>query len=548
MNSHTDNNDAENFSGWPRQSTPGEETEILQRLAAIKEPWNKKTKEEAAAYISELMEKTSFYETNLEATQVLKNGADILEAQEYIKARKAEASGLRKQVIEAMEAEVDESEAQIKARQAQIDQAYAQMQADRDNAKAGLKQEIDQVRREALADLEAEVSRLEDHRDGVKADIENLNNELHQAENRLTILQGRYDEVRNNIVLEYSGYNAYYNPQGYSSDLEKQSMELLDQAAAIVSSGAGVWVVGDNQVPAMDDETLREYGALILNSYNQDIENVLRTMDEELDIIHVLNRAAGGLVKANRLGEVFGVCISNDYHEIRLSEIKRAFEAKTRAEQEAEEAEVHREKLRDQEEQTNEVEIALVKIDEEKEVLFRQLETLDAEQRLREEQGDYSDEYASDPESSPRYRINARLEELDSFRTRVEATIDNMNAGYIYVVSNTGAFGNQTVKISMTRSPEPEKRIAALNTGAVPFGYDIHTIIYSEKAALLRDELHRRFADKEVNKTNHHKEFFAVEPAEVKQVLDELLGDRPFKFIVEAPAEDYNRTLNAPAR
>ena len=549
MNSHTENKDAENLlSDWPRQSTPGEETETLQKLAAIKEPWNKKTKEDASAYITELLGKVTFYETNLEATQVLNNGADILEAQEYIKAKKAEAASLRKQVIEAMEAEVDESEAKIKAREDEISRTYAQMQEARDQAETGLAAEIAQARQEALAGIEAELVRLEDRRGQLKAMIEDLENKLTQTENHLTVLQGRLDEVRNSIVLDYAGYNAYYNPKGTSSELEEKTTQLLDEAASIVASGAGVWVVGDNLVADMDDETLREYGALILNAYNQDIENILRTMEEALDIIHVLNRAAGALVKANRLGEVFGVCISNDYHEIRLSEIQTAFEAKTRAEQEAEEAEIHREKLRDQEAHANEVEIALVKIDEEKNVLLRQLDTLDAEQRLREEQGDYSDEYASDPESSPRYRIETRLEELDAFRARVMAAIENMNAGYLYVLSNTGAFGNQTVKISMTRSPEPEKRIAGLNTGSIPFGYDIHALFYSEKAALIRDELHRRFGDREVNKTNHHKEFFLVDLAEVKEALEDIMGGKPFKFALEAPAEEYNRTLNAPAQ
>lgn len=547
MNSNAENKDAEiHLSDWPRQSVPGEETETLQKLGAIKEPWNKKTKEEASAYINDLLAKVTFYETNVEATAVLKNGADILETEEYIRVKRSEASLLRKQVIEAMEAEVDESEAEIKARQEEIDQAYAQMQTARDQAEETLEKDISTARSQALDEIEAEVTRLENRRQELKTSIAETELRLDELDNRLVVLQERLDEVRNGIVLDYSGYNAYYNPKGLSGELEEETLELLDEAARIVSSGSAVWVVGDNTVPGMEEETLREYGALILNAYNQDIENIIRTLEDALDIIHVLNRAAGALVKANRLGEVFGVCISNDYHDIRLKEIETAFTAKTRAEQEAEEAEIHRGKLRDQEENANEVEISLTKIDEENSVLIRQLEILEAEQRLREDQGDYSDEYASDPDNSPVNRIKARLEELEEFRTRMLSTAKNLNAGYVYVLSNTGAFGKQTVKISMTRSPDPEKRIASLNTGAVPFGYDIHALIYSEKAAVIKHELHRRFANLELNKTNHHKEFFLVDPSEVKKALDEIMDGKPFKFVVDALAEEYNRSLNAP--
>lgn len=568
MNPNHENTTAGTLPDWPAQSRPGDETDILHRIAAIKEPWNKKTKEEAADYIADLVSKIRFYEDHAEAARVLRDGATILSVEEYTADRKQKADQLRAQVIEAMESELAEFEAGIAERQAQIDadiqaqkaeiarldkDAELDRQQERDNLNRELEELYRQEQRKLAEERAAALDALIAERDELirfveeaKAELARYEEEIAAAGLRLDLAVKHFNEVHQDLTLTYSGYNDFHNPATDATDLAAELNAVRTDVGEIVHTGQAVWVVGDNSVPNMEEETLREYGALVLNAYNQDIENAIITMEKDFSIRSGLERKEAALVKANRLGEVFGIAISDDYHILRSREVAIAFQLQSRREVDKEKDASHREYLKDQEKKAKDIETRLVKIDEERDVLVSQFDMLEAERRLREEQGDFSDEYESNPEASPANRIRHRLGELKELETRIRASIKDMNAGYVYVLSNVGAFGDQIVKISMTRSSEPEAKIRALNNHAIPFEYDIHTLFYSDNAANIKAELHRRFAEHEVNKANKYKEFFHVCPADVRDALMEIAGEDIAEFRVESQAGDFHRTLEAP--
>ena len=95
----------------------------------------------------------------------------------------------------------------------------------------------------------------------------------------------------------------------------------------------------------------------------------------------------------------------------------------------------------------------------------------------------------------------------------------NHRAGYVYVISNIGAFGEDVYKIGMTRRLEPEERIAELSGASVPFKFDIHAMIFSNDAPKLEAALHNELADKKINLVNGRKEFFRVSLEEIKRVV-----------------------------
>ena len=568
MNPNQEITNAGPLPDWPVQSLPGEETDVLNRIAAIKEPWNKKTKEEASEYIAGMVSKIRFYEDHADAAKVLRDGATIVSVEEYTADRKEKADKLRSQVIEAMESELAEFEAEMETRKADLDANITSRQAEIDllveEAKAERAQERENLNRELEALYQQEVQKLAAERVAAlealtaerdelirivaeaKAELARYEAEIDTANLRLETAQRHFDEVHQDLIFAYAGYNEFHNPAADAPDLAAALESLRKQITETVKTGSAVWVVGENTVPNMEDETLREYGALVLNAYNQDIENAIISMTTDLSIRSGLERTATSLAKANRLGEVFGISISDDFHALRTKEVETAFTLQSRREVDREKDIIHRDFLREQEKKTRNIETRLVKIDEEREVLISQFDILESERRLREEQGDFSDEYASNPEDSPVSRIRQRLSELKELETRIRASIKDMNAGYVYVLSNVGAFGEQIVKISMTRSSEPEAKIRALNNNAIPFEYDIHTLFYSENAATIKDELHRRFADHEVNKANKYKEFFHVCPAQVRDELLEILDGKIAEFRVESKGGDFHRSLEAP--
>ena len=119
---------------------------------------------------------------------------------------------------------------------------------------------------------------------------------------------------------------------------------------------------------------------------------------------------------------------------------------------------------------------------------------------------------------------------------------NNAKAGFVYIISNIGSFGDQVFKIGMTRRLEPMDRIAELSSASVPFPFDVHAMIFSENAPELEAMLHRHFESHKVNKVNSRKEFFRVDLAELKQLVIEQFGNT-VQFTDTPSADEYRETL-----
>lgn len=95
-------------------------------------------------------------------------------------------------------------------------------------------------------------------------------------------------------------------------------------------------------------------------------------------------------------------------------------------------------------------------------------------------------------------KFEEEIEELD-YRTAHAA------AGYVYVISNIGSFGEDIVKIGVTRRLDPLERINELSSASVPFKFDVHALIFSYDAYNLESNLHNKFSDKRLNIVNNRK-------------------------------------------
>jgi hypothetical protein len=138
--------------------------------------------------------------------------------------------------------------------------------------------------------------------------------------------------------------------------------------------------------------------------------------------------------------------------------------------------------------------------------------------------------------------LEAKLQEVEEIKGDIENRERNTRAGYVYVISNIGSFGEHVYKIGMTRRLEPLDRIRELGSASVPFTFDIHAMIFSEDAPNLENKLHKRFANRRVNQVNFRKEFFKVNIDEVANVIKQEF-DQTLEITKLAQAEEYNRTL-----
>jgi hypothetical protein len=98
----------------------------------------------------------------------------------------------------------------------------------------------------------------------------------------------------------------------------------------------------------------------------------------------------------------------------------------------------------------------------------------------------------------------------------------------------------------MTRRLEPLDRIRELGDASVPFGFDVHAMIYAEDAPKLERELHRKFLLNQINKINPRKEFFRVTISELKEMV-EVLG-LSCNWTLAADAAEYRESLTIDER
>ena len=143
-----------------------------------------------------------------------------------------------------------------------------------------------------------------------------------------------------------------------------------------------------------------------------------------------------------------------------------------------------------------------------------------------------------------REKISALEENLAQAHAEAEratSMAQMTRSGYVYVISNIGSFGNDIVKIGLTRRLDPDDRVRELGDASVPFKFDTHAMIYSEDAPALETALHNEFEAHRVNTANYRKEFFRVELDDVEAAVKRLQPDAV--FFKDREAQEYNETI-----
>ena len=143
-------------------------------------------------------------------------------------------------------------------------------------------------------------------------------------------------------------------------------------------------------------------------------------------------------------------------------------------------------------------------------------------------------------------QLEDRLKELVGQMNNIEekkeeiASLTLGKAGYVYVISNLGSFGENMFKIGMTRRMIPQDRVDELGSASVPFKFDVHAMIFSDDAVSLEQKLHGQLNKQRVNKVNYRKEFFKTDIESLREMVEEI--DPTVEFVTTMLAEEYNQT------
>jgi hypothetical protein len=142
--------------------------------------------------------------------------------------------------------------------------------------------------------------------------------------------------------------------------------------------------------------------------------------------------------------------------------------------------------------------------------------------------------------------LQSRLAELQSQVDQLEEQKEeivkraNGRAGYVYIISNLGSFGEKTFKVGMTRRLNPLDRIDELGDASVPFKFDVHAMVFSDNAVELEQQLHQRLESNRVNRINLRKEFFNTDVQELQELVQEI--DPTVEFTTTMKAVEFNQS------
>ena len=303
------------------------------------------------------------------------------------------------------------------------------------------------------------------------------------------------------------------------------------------------------------EKTLTKIGAALDTVYQSNNHSVKEINSDEKQLLRCFNSEIAAILTSitiknidsskkkiirtfetlNKLFETDKVSISSNMLEIKLEQADLMYAYQYQKEQERLQQKAIREQMVEEEKVRREIEKEKAKIEKEENQFKKEITKLmgymqksnEAEKQL------YIDKI---------HELEAKLKQVEADKKDVLNREQNTRAGYVYVISNIGSFGEDVYKIGMTRRLEPMDRVKELGDASVPFEFDVHAMIYSDDAPALETVLHNTFRDNQVNKVNPRKEFFRVKLSEIEKVVKENFN-ATVTFTKVAEAAQYRESL-----
>lgn len=326
-------------------------------------------------------------------------------------------------------------------------------------------------------------------------------------------------------VLQDAGIYRYHHPLENALAYRERLDDIAARIAEMIKVGSAInksnMFTFDGSL-AKGRAMTNDLAKLMLRAYNAEAENVVRSLRAG-NTVTAIKRLDAARTAIAKLGKMMEMHIGDAFHAVRIEEIELTADYLMKKEEERETARAERERLREEHKVELELATARERLEKERSHILAVIEKVRAN-------------------GSSDLELEAKLADIDNAIAQNDYRAANIRAGYVYVISNRGAFGDHVVKIGLTRRLEPLDRINELGDASVPFRFDVHAIFFSEDAVGLESELHERFSAYRVNQVNNRKEFFFASPAEVRTVLLEKLGNL-LEFAEHAESIEYLQSV-----
>ena len=369
---------------------------------------------------------------------------------------------------------------------------------------------------------------------GKKKIIERLNNEKISLEKKINKLKDEY--------MTYEDYSEFGMPTKFynfeTSQLYKEHMaKIVKEQKKMIKSCEAFWLTDSytfNGSAKKGYDYLKNQAKLLLRAFNGECVTLFNSINYN-NITNIEVKIQKSFSEINKLGKGL-VHITEKYKKLKIKEARLISDYKIVKQEEKEEQQRIKEQMKEEAKLQKELEEAQSNINKEKKRFTLEMEKLKKQlQKANEEEI---------------FELKNKIKELENGLEKVkqdEINLENRKnstrAGYVYIISNIGSFGENIYKIGMTRRLDPQIRVDELGSASVPFKFDVHAFIFSEDAFALESKLHNHFNNYRVNKVNTKKEFFNVTLEEIENYVKTL--DGTVKFTKTATADEYRASLLA---
>lgn len=382
-----------------------------------------------------------------------------------------------------------------------------------------------------LIKLENDKCNIEKVVNSRQSDLKRLNQNIEELEKKVIVLD---DEILYQSFGLYTPMYDFANSEEYKDELTKirdmQKEILKDDKAASNVSYWGIDINADK-----DPKLVKDNVKQMIRCFNSECDAIINKVKFN-NMESIRNRIEKSYDSLNKINKRNGIEISDEYLNLKYEELKLAHEYNLKIQEEKEERrrllEDKREEaklLKEIEEKRRELEKEKMHYDNVMKHIQEQIKNEQSEERLKVLLNKKND-------------LENNLCDVDKALKEVDYREANYKAGYVYIISNIGAFGKNVYKIGMTRRLEPQDRIDELGNASVPFKFDVHAMIFSDDAPKLESAIHRAFEDKKINVVNGRKEFFKVTLEEVEKVV-KANYDKSVDFVKIPEAQQFRESL-----
>lgn len=408
-----------------------------------------------------------------------------------------------------------------------------------------LKQEIESLRnlltpeQKEAKEILNYLKELHEKRDILNRDIENLKIELTDLENKKNARKQELIMLDEEILMQEFGlYQPKYDfatSDQYKEKLNqirnKQKDMIKNKTAVTYSQN---WTVDGSKAKGkkMTNDNIKQ----ILRSFNTECENAIdRVKFNNIDSMK--KRIEKSFDSLNKLNKTVLIGLKNEFLDLKMQELYLAYEYQVKKQEEKEEQKRIKEELREQAKLKKELIEAKKNVEKDLKHFKNALDSV--VQQLNNENLDEEQRQAL---INKKLELENQIDILNDNLKNIDYRQENQKAGYVYVISNIGAFGENVFKIGMTRRLDPQERVDELGDASVPFKFDVHAMIFTEDAPALENALHKAFENRKLNMINKRREFFNVTLSEIEEVIKANF-DKTIEFNRVAEAEQYRESI-----